>query len=165
MHRVLLLALVLSACAGARKPAPHPLVGTTANVTASDLDGREVSVAADTGRVRVVDFWATWCEPCREQLPALDRLARAYGERGLAVYGVAFDEDLAMVEAFVREAPVAFPILWDKGGARLSDPYGITRLPTTLVVDRAGRVRSVHLGFDLAAERALEAEVRRLLDE
>lgn len=117
------------------------------------------------GRVRVIDFWASWCDPCRHQLPLLDRLAREHGPRGLAVYGVAFDEDRAMVEAFLANTPVSFPILWDRGGERLSAPFAITRLPTTLLVDRGGRVRSVHLGYDAAEGRKLEAEVRALLAE
>ena len=117
------------------------------------------------GRVRVIDFWASWCDPCRHQLPLLDRLAREHGPRGLAVYGVAFDEDRAMVEAFLADTPVSFPILWDRGGERLSAPFAITRLPTTLLVDRGGRVRSVHLGYDAAEGRKLEAEVRALLAE
>lgn len=117
------------------------------------------------GRVRVIDFWASWCDPCRHQLPLLDRLAREHGPRGLAVYGVAFDEDRAMVEAFLADTPVSFPILWDRGGERLATPFAISRLPTTLLVDRGGRVRSVHLGYDVAEGAKLEEEVRALLAE
>ncbi|WP_242345403.1 TlpA family protein disulfide reductase [Anaeromyxobacter terrae] len=164
---LLLLGLLATACAGGR-PAPSrsPLIGQRADLTAEDLAGREVRVEdASGGKVRVIDFWASWCEPCREQLPLLDRLARDYGAQGLAVYGVAFDEDRAMVEAFLSGTPVSFPVLWDRGGGRLSAPFSISRLPTTLLVDRAGVVRSVHLGYDVAEGRKLEGEVRKLLAE
>jgi cytochrome c biogenesis protein CcmG/thiol:disulfide interchange protein DsbE len=162
-----LLGLLASACAGARPAAhaPSPLVGRPAEVVAEDLSGRQVRVADAAGKVRVIDFWASWCDPCREQLPALDRLAREHGPSGLEVYGVAFDEDRAMVEAFLVHTPVSFPVLWDRGGERLSARFEITRLPTTLLVDRAGVVRSVHLGYDAAEGRKLEDEVRRLLAE
>jgi thiol-disulfide isomerase/thioredoxin len=140
-------------------------VGSPADVVAPDLAGREVRVADAAGTVRVVDFWASWCEPCREQLPFLDDLARAHGARGLRVYAVAFDEERAQVEAFLSATPVSFPVLWDQGGARHSELFGVRRLPTTLLVDRAGTVRSVHLGFDAAEGERLRAEVERLLSE
>jgi thiol-disulfide isomerase/thioredoxin len=140
-------------------------VGNPAEVVSPDLDGREVRLSEAAGKVRVVDFWASWCEPCRVQLPFLDRLARDHAARGLAVYAVAFDEDRAQVEAFLAETPVSFPVLWDRGGERHSEPFEVTRLPTTVLVDRAGVVRSVHLGFDAAQGQRLEAEVEELLAE
>jgi thiol-disulfide isomerase/thioredoxin len=132
-------------------------------VASRDLDGRDVDVLARPARARVVDFWASWCEPCREQLPSLDRLARTYGDRGLAVYGVAFDEDRALVKEFLRTTPVTFPVLWEKGGGSIAGRFDVTRLPTTLVVDADGVIRSVHLGYDAAEGAKIEAEVQRLL--
>jgi thiol-disulfide isomerase/thioredoxin len=165
MARTLALAVALLAACAASSPAfrPPPLAGRRAEVLAPDLTGREVDVLAAAAPVRVVDFWASWCEPCREQLPALERLARTYGPRGLAVYAVAFDEDRNQVQAFLEQTPVSFPVLWDKGGARLSGRFEVTRLPTTLVVDGAGTIRAVHLGFDAAEGARIEDEVRRLL--
>lgn len=167
MGRVLvLLGLLACACAGGRPASrPSPLLGQRAALTAEDLAGREVRVGEADGQVRVIDFWASWCDPCREQLPLLDRLALEQAGRGLAVYGIAFDEDRAMVEAFLAETPVSFPILWDRGGERLSAAFSISRLPTTLLVDRAGVVRSVHLGYDAAEGRKLEEEIHKLLAE
>jgi thiol-disulfide isomerase/thioredoxin len=160
-----LLTLAL-ACAGPRERAhPSPLVGRTVEVAAVELGGREVRIPSSGARLAVVDFWATWCEPCREQLPFLERLAEKYRDAGLAVYGVSFDEDRAAVEEFLARTPVRFPILWDKGGETLAGRLEVTRLPTTLVLDAAGVVRAVHLGFDRRAGDALEREVGRLLRE
>jgi thiol-disulfide isomerase/thioredoxin len=163
---LLTLAVASAACAGPRENwRTSPLVGKRVEVTARDLDGREVRVSDAGARVAVIDFWATWCEPCREQLPFLERLAEKYRGAGVQVYGVSFDEDRAAVEEFLARTPVKFPILWDQGGTALADPLQVTRLPTTILVDAAGVVRGVHLGFDRAAGAALEREVRHLLEQ
>ncbi len=160
------LALLAAACASARREVrPATLVGRSVDIAAVDLSGREVRVTQGDGKVRVVDFWATWCDPCRDQLPFLGRLASEYGPAGLSVYGVAFDEDRAAVQRFLERTPVPFPILWDKGGETLADRLEVTRLPTTLLLDRRGVVREVHLGHDREEERKIEAAVRKLLAE
>lgn len=156
---------VLGCAAGRPALVASPLVGKPLELAAPDLKGHEVSLAATRGQVRVVDFWATWCDPCREQMPALDRLARDLGEQGLAVYGVSMDEDRAQVAAWLEANPVSFTILWDRGGARHAERLDVQRLPTTLVVDRAGAVRFVHQGFQPRHAAALEREVRQLLSE
>ena len=160
------LAALLVACAGAR-PAlqASPLVGKPIDVTAEDLRGTVVRVADQRGRVRVVDFWATWCDPCRDQFPVLERIARAHADEGVRVYGVSFDEDRALLQRFLGQNPVTFPILWDKGGARLGEPLDIARLPTTLPVDRDGIVRFAHVGFERGDADKLEREVKLLAEE
>lgn len=165
MRHAPFLALALSlACAGPLSTSrPSPLVGQQVEVVALDLQDRSVRVGADDGKVKVVDFWATWCEPCRDQLPFLDRLAKKYAEQGLEVTAVSFDEDRAALAEYLEATPVSFTVLWDKGGGVLAERLEVTRLPTTLLVDRVGKVREVHLGFDRAEEPQLEEAIRRLL--
>ncbi|HEU4383458.1 MAG TPA: TlpA disulfide reductase family protein [Anaeromyxobacteraceae bacterium] len=150
------------ACAGPRAlPRASFRIGHPIELTARDLQGREVVVAAEAGVVRVVDFWATWCVPCREQLPALERLRRELGPRGLSVYAVSFDEDPAQIPRFLEATPVGFPVLWDRGGETWAARYQLQRLPTTLLVDRRGIIRFVHEGFD----EAIAAEERLLVEK
>lgn len=160
------LALATLACAAPRPASRAPsLAGKVVTVTAPDLSGRDVLVAPGGDRVRVVDFWATWCEPCREQLAHLDALARRFEGAGVAVFAVSFDEDRAQLERFLEEHPVSITVLWDRGGARLAEPLDLQRLPTTLVIDRRGVVRHVRVGWDAAQAVALEREVARLVAE
>lgn len=159
--------LLLASCAGvASRPTVKlpALAGKALDVTAPDLAGQEVRIAA-AGRVVVVDFFASWCEPCRAQLPRLDRLARDLHADGLDVYGVSFDEDREAARGFVASMAVGFPVLWDRGGDRLSGALGIERLPTTVIADRRGVIRVVHVGYTLSDQERLEAQIRDLLAE
>jgi cytochrome c biogenesis protein CcmG/thiol:disulfide interchange protein DsbE len=159
-------ALLAAACATAQPSSKaSTLVGKPVSVRAADLEGKDHDVGGDDGKVRVVDFWATWCDPCRDQLPFLGKLSERYGAQGLAIYAVSFDEDRSAVERFLSEMHPPFTVLWDKGGDVLSDPNQVTRLPTTLFVDKKGIVRDVHLGFEKSEEKKLEALVQRLLSE
>jgi cytochrome c biogenesis protein CcmG/thiol:disulfide interchange protein DsbE len=166
LGHVVALAVLCAGCAAPRaSPRGSPLLGRRVDVAVADLRGREVRLASGAAKVTVVDLWATWCEPCREQLPFLARLAADYRPLGVEVYAVSFDEDRAAVEEFVTRTALQLPVLWDKGGATLADKLQVTRLPTTVLLDRAGVVRGVHLGFDRAGGAALEREVRGLLGE
>jgi cytochrome c biogenesis protein CcmG, thiol:disulfide interchange protein DsbE len=160
-----LLAWVLAGCATLTPgPTASPLVGRPVDLVVPDLEGQLVKLEPH-GQVQVIDFWATWCDPCRDQLPVLDLLAAAHAAQGLSVSGISVDEDLAQVKAFAAAVPVHFRLFWDKGGARLAERLDLQRLPTTLVLDRAGVVRFVHVGFEPEHADRLAAEVRRLLAE
>jgi cytochrome c biogenesis protein CcmG, thiol:disulfide interchange protein DsbE len=166
MRIVMLAALAaLGACAHRPLPRAAALIGQPLALAATDLQGRVVDVAAETRTVRLVDFWATWCEPCRQQFPALERLRQELGPQGLSVYAVSFDEDPAQIPRFLEETPVGFRVLWDQGGAEWAARYDLQRLPTTLIVDRAGTIRFVHEGFDEATGREERREVEALIRE
>jgi cytochrome c biogenesis protein CcmG, thiol:disulfide interchange protein DsbE len=157
----------LTGCAAAPRPAAPPSASLDRPLvlSAPDLEGRTVDVGALRGRVLVVDFWATWCEPCRASLPALDSLVAELGPRGLAAFAVSFDEEAAPLAPFLQEVPVRLPVLWDRGGETLAARFEIRRLPTSLIVDRRGVIRYVHQGWTAETGREQRREVERLLAE
>jgi len=110
------------------------------------LGGQEVDLQSFSGRVVLVNFWASWCGPCVEEMPSLENLYRTLSPRGLVVLGVAADEDEGALRAFLARAPVTFPVLRDPGGRRAGARFGVTGYPATFLVDGAGVIRQVFLG-------------------
>lgn len=149
-----LVATVAAVDAGSRAP----------ELGARTLDGRPIRMADLRGKVVIVDFWASWCEPCREELPALDRLYQRYREQGLVVVGVSVDRTERNARGFLRRNSVSFPIIHDEGH-RIADRYSPPRMPSSYIVDRRGVIRHVHEGFRSGDERRIEREVRALLAE
>jgi Peroxiredoxin len=117
------------------------------------------------GRVLLVDFWASWCAPCKASFPAFARLHEEFGVRGLAIVAVSVDEKRAAYAAFVKKLAPPFATVRDAGHS-LASAVGVPAMPTTYLVDRAGRVRFVHRGFHgSASERELRAQIEALLAE
>lgn len=161
-------ALVLVVAAGCATPrsseGKSSDVGRAFSLSAPDLAGEEIDVGAQQGRVRIVDFWATWCEPCKEALPVLDALARDLGPRGLAVYAVSIDADRTQLSRFLAERPVAVPVLWDEGAVRVSG-FHVKYMPITFLIDRAGVIRHVHQGWEPGQAELQRRQVEALLAE
>ncbi|HYC57110.1 MAG TPA: TlpA disulfide reductase family protein [Candidatus Binatia bacterium] len=109
------------------------------------LDGKTRKLSIYRGQVVLVNLWATWCPPCIEEMPLLNRIAEQYKDRGLIVLGVAGDDDVSRVQEFVERTPLKFEILLDPDGA-IGTQYGITGYPETFFVDREGRIRDKIIG-------------------
>jgi peroxiredoxin len=138
----------------AGKPAPA--------LEAKDLSGKPVSLAALKGKVVLVDFMASWCAPCKEELPALEKMHQRYAAHGLVIIAVSVDEKRENLDKFMKEVPVTFSVVHDdkKQAAKAFEP---TRMPSSYIIDKAGVIRHVHGGFRAGDEKKMEAEVRALL--
>ncbi len=117
------------------------------------------------GKIVLVDFWASWCAPCKASFPAYGRLYSAYAARGLVIVAVSVDESPANYESFIKTLNPPFPVARDKGQS-LVRVVQVPTMPTSYLIDRTGRVRYVHQGFHGAAtEQALRKEIEFLLSE
>jgi thiol-disulfide isomerase/thioredoxin len=153
-------------CAAPPPPRPaddvaHPLAGLT------DFEGATLpagALPAILGRpATVVDFWASWCQPCRQGFRYLDQLYRTWLGRGLDVIAVSVDDDPVAARRFGASFRPRFPLAWD-AHADVRDRFGVVSLPTTVLLDGEGAVVVRNTGFDLADHRALEEHVRRLVE-
>ncbi|HSC70065.1 MAG TPA: TlpA disulfide reductase family protein, partial [Candidatus Methylomirabilis sp.] len=104
-------------------------------VVGADLEGQSLRLEDFRGRVVFLNFWATWCIPCRQEMPAMERLYREFKSRGLVVLAVNFQEDAGAVKAFVRDLKLTFPVVLDPAGAAAT-AYLVRGLPATFLIDR-----------------------------
>lgn len=167
-RRTLLAAAWLLACTAALAPAaraqaPASLVHHAAPEFAlPDLAHHRVDLAALRGKVVLLNFWATWCAPCRLEMPRFVQWQKQYGPQGLQIVGVSIDDDAAPVGPFVAKMHLDYPVVM--GDARLGQRYGgVLGVPVTFLIDRKGIVRA---RIDGAADLpALEKQIRQLLAE
>jgi cytochrome c biogenesis protein CcmG, thiol:disulfide interchange protein DsbE len=116
------------------------------------------------GRVVYVDFWASWCTPCRESFPWMNALESTYGNQGLTVVAVDLDHDRADAQRFLRAFRPNFQVIFDPTGT-LAQRFKVIGMPTSVLIDREGNVRYIHVGFLLKQRAEYERQVRELLAE
>ena len=127
-----------------------------------DLDGKPVRLSSLKGRAVVLNFWATWCGPCKIEMPWIIELQKQYADQGLVVLGVAMDEDQKDVPKFAKDMGVNYPVLL--GNEQVADLYGgIQALPTTYYIGRDGKI--VERVFGLAGHKEIEANIKAALSE
>ena len=142
----------------------HPLVGRPAPGFRLDLlDGGEVALREHRDReIVILDFWATWCLPCAEALPILADVAREYRDRGVVLYAVNENEDPETIRAFLKTRQLDLVVPLDRHG-RVGDLYGVTGIPQTVLINKAGTVQVVHAGFGSGLKEQLRGELDALL--
>jgi thiol-disulfide isomerase/thioredoxin len=148
--------------ASGEKTTPLPVIGPAPVWQLKDLDGNVVRSDQFKGKVVIVDFWATWCPPCREEIPGYVALYRKYGPGQLAIIGVSVDEaGVPVVKRFVDELRVNYPVVMadDRVIADFGNPDGF---PATFLIDRNGMIRDKKVGADPAGE--FERKVTALLN-
>jgi len=126
--------------------------------------GENLRLSEYRGDVVLINFWATWCGPCRQEMPLLDDLYGRYQRVGFNLLGVNIDDDSRRAMQMVQELGVKFPVLFDEN-KEVSKLYEVEAMPVTVLVDREGRVRHVHHGYKPGYEEKYLTEIRSLLRE
>ncbi len=126
-----------------------------------DVDGKAVKSGDFKGKLVVLDFWATWCPPCREEIPGFVELYKKYNKDGLVIVGISLDEQgPSVVKPFMQKYQINYPIVM--GDSKTTELFGkIESIPTTFIIDREGRITSKHVG--LVAKAKFESEIKKLL--
>jgi thiol-disulfide isomerase/thioredoxin len=131
----------------------------------SRLDGRgDIRLASLKGKVVLLDIWASWCAPCKEEMPLLDDMAGRLRRRGVEIIAVSVDEDRASAEAFVGTRPRWSLTLAHDPQGRIPDLLQPSKMPTSYVIDGSGVVRAINAGFDRSDAAKIEARLRELAD-
>ena len=144
-----------SLCPASAKPA-------NLSFTLKDMNGRDVRFADYKGKVILLDFWATWCGPCKIEIPWFIEFQNKYGKSGLQVLGVSVDDTVDKLKPFVSQMKMNYPVLQGLGHDEVQDAYGpIWGIPVTAVISRDGRVCTKHTG--ISSKESFENEIKALL--
>lgn len=143
------------ACPANAKPA-------NLNFTLKDMENKDVTLSTLKGKVILLDFWATWCGPCKIEIPWFAEFQQKYGKSGLQVVGVSIDDTLAKLKPFVAQMKMNYPVLQGLGHDDVQDAFGpMFGIPVTVIIARDGRICAKHVG--LSSKALVEKQIKSLL--
>ena len=157
--------LVALACAvGALSAQKEELKPAKLNFSFKDTNGKKVSLSDFKGKVILLDFWATWCVPCKQEIPGFIELQNRFGNRGLQVVGLSVDDPLSAAKTYAAQMKMNYPVLLAEGKEDILKAYDpIPSIPVSIIIDRRGRIAARHIG--IASMDVFEKEIVPLLDE
>ncbi|MEK7727238.1 MAG: TlpA disulfide reductase family protein [candidate division KSB1 bacterium] len=132
--------------------------------TLTSFRGKEISLSGLRGKVVLLNFWATWCAPCREELPELSLLQENLGKRGLVILAVSVDNDLENAKSFAKKHNLKLETLWDRE-KKVTKLYDPETMPSSYLIDRNGNLRYVHSGYDEKEWKRILHEIDELLEQ
>jgi thiol-disulfide isomerase/thioredoxin len=154
-----LVAVFASAALASSSAGPAPAFKLTGR------GGKAIDLAQFKGQVVMINFWATWCGPCRQEMPLLEDIYKKYKPMGFTMLGVNVEPDAAGAEAWLgKQKPVSFPIAFDTD-SKVSKLYKVAGMPSTVFVDRKGNVRVMHKGYKPGDENFYLSQIRSMLKE
>ena len=155
---VALAAVVLASTAGAAGNSPAPEFALQSRA------GSTVDLAQFKGQVVMINFWASWCVPCRKEMPLLETMYKKYKPLGFTLLSVNVEPEQKDAENFLKDTPVSFPVLFDPK-SKVSGLYNVQGMPTTVFIDKKGTVRLMHVSYQTGDENLYMDQIRTLLRE
>jgi peroxiredoxin len=152
----LMLTLPATGASGPSGPAPQ--------FTLEARSGSKISLTQYKGQVVMLNFWASWCGPCRQEMPLLENIYKKYGKMGFTLIGVNVEPDSKAAEGFLKQTPVSFPVIYDKDST-VSKAYDVSGMPSTVIIDRKGNIRVLHRGYKPGDENEYQDSIRTLVRE
>ena len=138
--------------------------GKAPDFTLKSNSGKNIKLSELRGQVILLNFWASWCGPCRQEMPLLEKLHQRYSALGFTVLGVNVEEDSSKAKAMLKHVPVSFPILYDTRNT-VSKQYKVSGMPSTVMIDRDGNMRYLHKGYKPGDEAQYKKWVKQLIKE
>lgn len=156
------LATLMLACSSL--VAAAELSGPAMDFTLKSRSGENIKLSELRGEVVMINFWASWCGPCREEMPLLEDLYNEYKDYGFTLLGVNVDENREAAEKLLGQIPVSFPVLFDPESS-VTQLYDVDAMPSTILVDRDGNLRYLHRGYKPGYEKHYDEQVKALVLE
>jgi len=151
-------ALIVALPASADPSGPAPAF------TLSSRSGANLSLAQYRGQVVMLNFWASWCGPCRQEMPLLENIYKKYNRMGFTLIGVNVEPDSKAANEWLKQTPVSFPVIYDKE-SQVSKLYDVQGMPSTVIIDRKGNLRVLHRGYKPGDENGYLDNIRSLIRE
>lgn len=145
-------------------PPKNPIGKKAIDFTLPSVTGESIALQGFRGKVVLLNFWATWCAPCREELPELMQLQEQFRKRGLVVVAVTVDHELENVRNFLKKHGITLPALWDRR-QKVAEAYAVEKMPSSYLIDRNGVLRFVHRGYSPDELKRIVMEIDELLDK
>jgi len=136
----------------------------SSSVFAQDAENTQIDFEALKGQVVYLDFWASWCGPCKASFPWMEKMHRRYRQQGLKIIAVNLDQEQQLAKDFLKENTASFDIVFDKQGT-LAQAFNVETMPTSYLINRSGEAKIKHSGFHSHDQAKYEREIKRLLGE
>lgn len=154
----------LLSCLAVSTANAETLSGPAPDFTLASNQGKNIRLAELRGQVVMINFWASWCGPCRQEMPHLEELYKRYGRAGFTILGVNVEPDPADSAKILKDIPVSFPVLYDTQ-SKVSKLYKVEAMPSTILIDRNGNMRHLHLGYKPGYENDYREQIKELIRE
>ena len=161
---IILISFTLIFSASATYAASQKISGKAANFTLKSRSGKNIKLSELRGDVVMINFWASWCGPCRKEMPLLEKIHKKYKKLGFTLLGVNVEQDTKAAKRYLKDVKVSFPILFDKTN-KTSKLYNVSAMPTTVLIDRNGNKRFLHKGYKPGYENDYKKQIKKLLRE